>query len=248
MQYELWWIRRVRPGFGGSSIAKALQAFEADLTYLIGPNGIPIMGRSICYRMAAPAPLVAAALGGPDRNTNVHPGVARHALDVVTRYFVMRGAFSNGMPTQGYCGADPRVLDNYSGPSSCLWSLRALTLALLAGTDAPFWRDPPEKLPVERSSYERDISSIGWRVVGNQAGAEIRILRAGATPMSEPVLDALAPYSMWRRLVSTVIWWRPYRPDNWAAKYRLPVYSSRTPFCGCLQPAKPVVQITDASH
>jgi len=237
IQYELGWIRRISPGFGGAMIANDLRDFALDLTYLIGPAGIPIMGRSVCYRLAAPAPLVAAAIDGPDRDPAVAPGLARHALDVVTRYFVARGAFSDGTVTQGYCGADLRVLDNYSGPSSCLWSLRALTLALLAGPQMPFWTAPVEALPVERSDFDHPITSIGWRVIGRQADADIRILRAGANAGTAPALDTLEPYGAWRQLLSTILWWRPYRPANEQAKYQLPVYSSRTPFCGCLMPA-----------
>jgi hypothetical protein len=234
--YELWWIRRISPGYGGATLADDLRSFVGDLTYLIGPSGIPIMGRSVCYRLAAPAPLVAAALAGPDRNTAIHPGLARHALDAVTGHFVERGAFAGGAATQGYCAADLRVLDNYSGPSSCLWSLRALTLAFLAGPGDALWTAPEQPLPVDQSSYSHPIPAAGWTAVGNAATGDVQIVRTNADPSQSPALE---PYGTWRRALSTVLWWRPYRPDNLPAKYERPSYSALDPFCGCPVPAPP---------
>ncbi len=77
IHYELWWLRRVSPGFGGAPVAGDLAAFARDLAYLVSPDGIPIMGRSVCYRLAAPAPLVAAALdAGPGQSGRRGPGAS----------------------------------------------------------------------------------------------------------------------------------------------------------------------------
>jgi hypothetical protein len=239
--YELWWIRRISPGYGGPTVADDLRSFARDLAYLIGPTGIPIMGRSICYRMAAPAPLVAAALAGPDRNTDIQPGLARRALNAVTGHFVEKGAFAGGTVTQGYCAADLRLLDNYSGPSSCLWSLRALTLAFLAAPTDPFWAAPEQSLPVEQASYSHLIPAAGWTAVGDAATGDVQIVRNNTSRGAEPELE---PYGLWRRALSTVLWWRPYRPENLPAKYERHIYSALEPFCGCpvSAPSEPVAQ------
>src|ERR1700730_16194808 len=83
IHYELFWLRQISPGFGGDQIAEAMRRFVENYAYLIGPKGFPILGRSICYRLAAPAPLIAAALDGIE-----NPGRARRALDAIWLYFV----------------------------------------------------------------------------------------------------------------------------------------------------------------
>jgi hypothetical protein len=236
MQYELTWLTRIAPGWHEHRIDRVQREFLKTFPYLIGPQGVPIMGRSICYRLAAPTPLVAAGVGGAGAG-EVSPGMARHALDDVWRYFVGKGAFESGVVTQGYCGVDLRLLDNYSGPSSCLWSLRALTLAFLAGPDDPFWTAPERPLPIDLGSYDVAIKSIGWRIVGDAADKDIRIVMRGA-PTEAPPPVRLEPFGPFRRLVSSVLH-HPIRPKNHTAKYREPVYSSLHPFCGCTPPSEP---------
>lgn len=231
IHYELFWLTRIAPGWNADRIADAEREFLKTFPFLIGPKGIPIMGRSICYRLAAPAPLVAAGVGGPG-SEEVSPGMARRALDDVWRYFVANGAFSDGVVTQGYCGADLRILDVYSGPSSCLWSLRAVTIAFLAGPRDPFWTAPERPLPVERASYEVSIPALGWRIDGDASTGAIKVTRA-ASATAVP----LEPFSPLRRLAS-LVFRRPFRPDNHAAKYLRPSYSSANPFCGCAASAE----------
>ena len=147
------------------------------------------------------------------------------------RYFVGEGAFRSGVITQGYCGVDLRLLDNYSGPSSCLWSLRALTLAFLAGPGDAFWTAPERPLPIELGGYDVHVQSIGWRIIGNAATKDIRIVKEGASPDQVPSVD-LKSFGFGRRFVSSILH-HPIRPENHAAKYGATVYSSATPFCGC---------------
>jgi hypothetical protein len=236
MQYELTWLARIAPDWHARRIDDVQREFLKTFPYLIGPQGVPIMGRSICYRLAAPTPLVAAGIGGSGAEA-VPPGMARHALDDVWRYFVGAGAFRSGVITQGYCGVDLRLLDNYSGPSSCLWSLRALTLAFLAGPGDAFWTAPERPLPIDVGSYDVQVRSIGWRIVGNAATKDIRILKEGASPDEAPA-GHLESFGFLRRLVSSVLH-HPIRPENNAAKYRAAVYSSATPFCGCAPASEP---------
>src|SRR5207248_770688 len=82
--------------------------------------------RSACYRMAAPVPLLL------EQFDAVHgqPGEARRALDATWEYFLQHNGAKDGNITQGYCGSDARVLDNYSGPASCLWGMRSLIAAI----------------------------------------------------------------------------------------------------------------------
>lgn len=223
IHYELFWLRRMSPDFGGELVRRAMSEFTEKYLYLIGPNGVPIMGRSICYRMAAPSPLVAAALDG-----HFSPGLGRRALDAVWSFYLQNGAIANGVATQGYFAPDMRLLDNYSGPASCLWSLRSLIVAFIAPPEATFWTAPSESLPVEKADYSVVISAIEWTVTGSTSTRTITIRKKGLATQSAPV----QAYTWWRKLASSILW-RPFRPDNVAAKYERAVYSSDSPICGC---------------
>ena len=64
--YDLFWIHWVDPGFEPDFIVTALHQSAELVQHLISPQGIPIMGRSICYRTAVPVPLLAANLMGTE--------------------------------------------------------------------------------------------------------------------------------------------------------------------------------------
>ncbi len=201
---------------------------------------MPILGRSVCYRMALPAPLV---LGEWVGYTPLPPGQARRALAVMWRYFIANGGVEGGRVTQGYCGADLRFLDEYSGQGSCLWSLRSLVTALAHPPDAPFWRTPERALPIEEGGYSLRIPEPGWSVVGRAADQEVTIIQESAKTAATPpprdygtvarMLDAMAAaYGLTRELGG------PWRPMNRGLGYSAPRYSSREPFCGCAPPAR----------
>lgn len=66
-----------------------LITFARQFVHLITPVGFPAMGRSLDYRMAAPAPLVAAAKIDP---AALGPGVAKRALHAIWQYFTEHDA------------------------------------------------------------------------------------------------------------------------------------------------------------
>lgn len=218
--YHLQWIRQIDPDLDGAFIDEAFQAFVSTYRYLIGPAGLPMLGRSACYRMATPAPLIFAQSIHPDL---VAPGQAKRALDAVWQYFIRRGAVAKGNVTQGYLGADPRLLEDYSGPASCLWSLRSLVAAFAHADDHAFWRENPEPLPVEQADYRIAIGPAGWTVTGNHATGVVAIETGhpGMPELEHPTLAdrMLGPFS------ST-----PRRPKNIQAKYYRARYPSNAPF------------------
>jgi hypothetical protein len=176
--------------------------------------------------MAAAAPLIYAT---GETEADIRPSVGRRALDVTWAHFIRNGGLHNGNITQGYCGPDPRIVDNYSGAASCLWGLRSLIVGYYKAPDSPFWRDPPGKLPIELGDYKVSIAPAQWQVVGMQ--------NAGTVEVNIPtgsMKSSLEPYSWWRRLAGAVLH-RPVRPDNTAAKYKSARYWSSPPFCGCSQ-------------
>ena len=227
IHYQLYWLQQVDPNWDSAFISDTRRQFLEGYRYLIGPEGFPIMGRSICYRMAAPVPLIFGSQTDPGQ---ISPGEARRALDATWSYFIQRGAVKGGNVTQGYCGTDPRVIDNYSGPASCLWALRSLVAAFYIPDTAEFWTGAPGLLPVEKGDYEVRIGPPHWTVTGDHRTGAIRIRKPGL-PNSEAA--GLSDYNIIRQAASAMLW-RPFRPENHRPKYELDSYDSSQTFCGCL--------------
>ncbi len=220
--YQLAFLHLMHPDYDAEFLRSAVLA-SANLTaHLISPNGIPIMGRSVCYRTAASAPLSVATLLEP---TPERFGLSRRANDCVWRYFLAHGAVRGGTLTQGYFGDDARVLDSYSGPGSSHWGLRSVIPALLHPPGSAYWTVPDQPLPVETGDYVLDLPELGWRIEGERATGEIRILIA-ANAGQQP---ELLPYT-WRNRLAELRNQRAYRPKNRAAAYDAAVYSALAPY------------------
>uniref|UniRef100_UPI0022EB6BE9 DUF2264 domain-containing protein n=1 Tax=Falsiroseomonas oryzae TaxID=2766473 RepID=UPI0022EB6BE9 len=208
------------PGFPEAALAD----FARSYVHLFAPAGFPIFGRSACYRTALPAPLVLSA-GLPG---DAFPaGLARRALDAAWSHFVARGAVAAGGLSQGYEGADPALLENYSGRGSCHWGLRSLTAAYRQPPGTGIWAAAPEPLPVERGAYDVAIAPAGLRVTGDPATrrVEVFVLRNAGAPDHPLERPGLA------RRLAEVLLRRPLRPANLAAKYGRRSYRSDRPFC-----------------
>lgn len=226
--YHLGWIGRIDRTRVPDLLGEGLPKFADDLRYLIGPRGLPVMGRSICYRLAISAPLVFADAAAA---STLPPGQARRALDVTWQYFLLRGAARAGRITQGYCGDDPRLLDDYSGAGSCQWSLRSLIAALSLPADARFWKEPARPLPVETGDFDRPIAGGLMRIKGVQQNGALALYTQDPLPEYE---TALRPYSLSSRLKGALRG-SVERPSNDEAKYRRATYINQPPFCDCLQ-------------
>jgi hypothetical protein len=220
----LTWIDRIDPDWDPQFIRPTLARFLKSYRYLLGPNGFPILGRSIPYRLAAPAPLIA----GLDQCPGVvSPGEARRALNVIWQHFLSRGALRRGTVTQGYYGPDPRVVDPYSGPASSLWSLRSLVMAYALPPDHLLWQAMEEPLPVEVEDFVIEIEGPRWRVTGDRASGAIVVEvldnEHGAAPQLEPFTRI--------QVLHSLAFGEPPRPKNLNAKYGRRFYRSDTPFC-----------------
>jgi hypothetical protein len=221
MSYELFWITLIDPQFDRDFIRSSLRQ-SADVTaHLIGTDGVPLMGRSICYRTAVPVPLLAETLLD-DRALS--PGLARHALNLVWQHFVARGALQDGALTQGYYRTDLRFVDYYSGPGSCHWGLRSLVLAYLQPPQSDFWQSQERLLPVELEDYRLVYDKLGWIVSGRRDQGSVTIEIPANAGKAPPTL----PYALWRRWLEQIVR-RPFRPANEDVEYNRPIYSSATP-------------------
>ncbi|MBC7791534.1 MAG: DUF2264 domain-containing protein [Anaerolineae bacterium] len=226
IHYQLYWIAEVAPDWDGAFIADTRAQFLKSYRHLIARDGIPIMGRSICYRMAAPAPLVFGHAADPSA---MPAAEARRALDLTWSFFVRQGAMQRGNVAQGYCSTDERVLDNYSGPASCLWSLRSLVVAFYLPRSAPFWHVRGAGLPIDEADFRLTVKSIGWTIVGDHESGNVLIVNHDSLAKSETVLSS-EPFI---DRIKTAIRGTPHRPHNELAKYRRGQYSSSQPLGTC---------------
>jgi hypothetical protein len=224
MHYALFWLNRINPRFDSDFIQDASKQFLEKYIYFFSPQGFPIFGRSIGYRMATSAPLIAGCIQNP---VLVDAGLARRAFDSLWTHFISKGAVVQGNVTQGYYTKDLRFLDNYSGPASCLWSLRSLVLAFFCPEASPFWTAPLGRLPVEVMDYSITIPSIGWNVTGIKKTQEI-IIHTGKQDGGKGRIE---PYGFLQKFIGFLTG-GAHRPQNQFVKYELPQYSSKEPFCG----------------
>lgn len=223
IHYSLFWISEINPQFDPDFINRSLDDFVRNYVYFFSTDGIPITGRSICYRMAAPVPLIAAATR---KLPNMSCGMARRALDCVWTYFIQRGSVCSGRITQGYWQDDLALLDNYSGPGSSMWSTRSLTLAFYNPPHACLWTAQLENLPIEQDDFKVYIPKINWEIRGVKLTREIRIVKlanAGNCP------QCLANPSLVNRLLINILR-LPYRSVNKFNAYELHQYSSLHPY------------------
>lgn len=228
IHYHLYWIDQVTPDWDPEFIGSSRREFLRSYKYLIGHGGVPMRGRSVCYRMATPAPLV---FDYASASASTEAGEARRALDLTWTYFIRRGAVREGTVAQGYCGPDVRVLDNYSGPASCLWSLRSLIPAFAMPPQDPFWHGAADSLPIDRRSYRLRVNSIGWTIVGDAETGITAMTADDSLPDSDTYLQSPGVWTQLKAFVRG----RPNRPRNTKAKYEQGTYHSEPPFCGCLQ-------------
>jgi hypothetical protein len=223
VHYALFWINLINPRRDPDFIDSSLNDFVRNYKYVFSTDGIPITGRSICYRMAAPAPLMAAATREMD---SISSGMARRALDCVWRYFIKKGAIHQGKITQGYWQEDLSLLDNYSGPGSSLWSTRSLTIAFFNPPQANFWTKPLEDLPIEHDNYTVPIPEINREIRGARLSREVQIVTIGNSRHSLKDKDSI---SFLRRFAIFALG-LPYRSPDRYIRSELHTYSSLHPF------------------
>jgi len=233
MQYMLFWFHKINSVYDEEFLRTVFSEFSENYQYFMGPLGIPIFGRSCCYRIAAAAPLIISAYFWPSQWSTR----ARRALDITWLYFMRNGSLRDGRITQGYHTDDEDLLENYSGRASPLWSLRSLTLAFYLESTHDFWTKESENLPIENQSYRRLLANLGMSVEGNHHTKEI-IVRFFKDPNSINQRSKVglksneihfSRMSLLRKYAQLVLR-RPLRIENFGAKYKRSKYSSKELF------------------
>lgn len=222
--YSLYWLNQIDPQFDQTFIQQTLQQFNAGYRHLLTPQGIAFFGRSACYRLAAAAPLLAEASQAPSPATL---GLAKRALAVTLRYFIANGAMRAGAPTQGLFADDARLVDNYSGPASSFWSLRALNIALYSAPQNGLWQAQEQPLPIEQHDFSLRIEATGMQLFGcRETGESVVLFRHDYTQTQTPLSRRLIRQRPWQWLLESLTG-RAERPKNNLLRKGVTCYSSK---------------------
>ena len=198
--------------------------FVASYRYFFTPQGLPFFGRSVCYRLSATAPLLAVAEYSSEA---LSIGEAKRAFHEGLRYFIGHGALKQGAPTQGVFEDDERLVDNYSGPASSFWSLRALNIALWNGHRTGLWDAEEAMLPIEMGDFSFDISEIKAKVIGISETQEVVVIfQQEYTLEQSPLSRRLVVPSKTDRWLERLIG-RAERPKNNLLRKGVTCYSSK---------------------
>lgn len=170
--YLLYWLHVIRGSSSWMNYPEIGRPFVDTMPYLFSERGFPLMGRSVCYRMAAPTGLLTAAMVQNDTRSI---GLAKRAVLLTWRLFIERGALDRGRITPGAYKADERLLDAYSGPASSFWSLRSLIPLIANSPDTDLWKTSALPLPVEEDDYRLEFKVPGWIVEGSKSTGHVSL-------------------------------------------------------------------------
>ncbi|PUB24950.1 uncharacterized protein DUF2264 [Promicromonospora sp. AC04] len=151
--------------------------FLADYQHLVGADGAPLfLGRSLTYRWAAATAPLAAVVDGA---SSWSPGLTRHLASAMLRYFLDRGAIgSEGLPSLGWFGPYPPMIQGYSAPSSPFWLSKAFVCLLIDAED-PFWTAVEEPLPAAMENRVRTMPRPGLVVSSTADDGIVRVANHG---------------------------------------------------------------------
>ena len=231
--YSLYWLDQILPDLDKAFISSTLQQFCASYRYLFTPQGLAFFGRSACYRLAAAAPLLAAIdcrgdnLSPDEAESQISLGEAKRAFTCNLRYFIGNGAMRNGAPTQGLFADDARLMDNYSGPASSFWSLRALNIAFYCGDRIGLWTAAETPLAVEQGDFNIDIGAIDAKIIGSQATQEVVVIFTSEYIAEQSPLSRRLESQSWSDKVMEMIFGRARRPKNNLLRKGVTSYSSK---------------------
>lgn len=225
MYYYLYWIDVISPNFDSAYIKKQVEIFSSGYKYFIGPQGVPIFGRSACYRISVSTPLIIdSAL-----NSNNY-GLAKRALEATWLYYIEHSSVKEGRVTQGYFSDKPHLLENYSGRASPLWSLRSLVIAFTMSDDHDFWLTTPTPLPVEVADYRIEIDGPGFILEGCNLSKSIKLSRNKTYFENTDSYFNIKYPSFYARALESLLK-RPVRKECLNIKYGRSCYRSDDFYC-----------------
>ncbi|EGU29487.1 hypothetical protein VIBRN418_14736 [Vibrio sp. N418] len=225
--YSLYWLDQIDPAFDPNFIRTGLRLFSDNARYLFTAQGFPMFGRSACYRLAATAPLIATLDACHGSIPEDYLGQFKRAFRTNLDFFITNGALEKGRPTQGLFGDDVRLTDNYSGPASSFWSLRALNIAIYCGDKVGLWDAKEMPLEIEKESFMFSLNGPDMLVVGIKETQEVTVLfREEHLPQPSPLNRRLESQSLFNALKERISG-RAERPKNNLLRKGVTCYSSK---------------------
>ncbi|GAA5122996.1 DUF2264 domain-containing protein [Pseudonocardia adelaidensis] len=174
-----------------------LEEFLGSFAATFDVDGAPLrQGRSLTYRTAA---LSAVALGEVVGWTPLRPGQTRRILSAGLRYFLDRGALTDGILSRGWHGPHAATLQTYSGPASPYWAGKGF-VGLLLPESAPLWtavEEPPPSAGPDRTVV---IPSVGWLVQTTRDDGMVRVHNHGSDHMNPWDAEGAEPDPLYARL------------------------------------------------
>ena len=173
-----------------------LEEFLGTFARTFDRNGAPLyLGRSMTYRTAT---LAAVATGEVFGHTPLTHGQSRRVLSAGLRYFLERGATTDGILTLGWLGPHAATLQRYSGPGSPYWASKGFG-ALMLPSSHPVWTEQEEPLDGDRSDYVRAIGSTGLMIQDTAADGLVRVHNHGSDHVKPHEADSGAPDPLYAR-------------------------------------------------
>ncbi len=225
--YSLYWIDQISPDFDPQFIRHGLRTFSDKFRYFFTPHGFPLFGRSASYRLSATAPLLATLDICHPSQMKEYAGQFKRALKTNLAFFINNGALKKGRPTQGLFSDDSRLTDNYSGPASSFWSLRALNIAIYSGDRTGLWEADEQPLEIEKDSFMFSLNAPNMLVIGIQETQEVTVIfKEEYTTMQSPLSRRLESQNKYKKLLERMTG-RAERPKNNLLRKGVTSYSSK---------------------
>ncbi|WP_448556467.1 DUF2264 domain-containing protein [Thalassotalea montiporae] len=162
--YALYWIDQIDPDFDSDFIHRAISEYSEWFQYLFTEHGFPLFGRSLCYKMALPVPLIAANDYNAERFS---PDIVASILDATLRFFISNGGVVKGRMSQGVFGDDIRWLDPYSGPASAFWGTRSLVMYYFVSQKNNWRQASTVELPYRKLNQILTIAPAQLKILAN---------------------------------------------------------------------------------
>lgn len=217
--YDYFWVLLISGGFDKDYIIDKLSKCSHLTSHLISPQGIPFMGRSMCYRTAIPSPILMDYILKPNQEST-----AKRALDSTWLYFVKNKALNSGTLTLGYHDNDFDFVNLYTGSGSSHWGLRSLILAFMIPETDLFWHDNSSKLPVEKGDFILELNKMGWIIQGDKASGNITL----TIPNNYRKIPKIEGFNF-KKYIKHIVLNRPYRKENHDISYHRYKYYSNDP-------------------
>lgn len=196
--YPMLWLRMLatrdperaaalRPHYAGR-----LEEFLPDHAGFFGGSGSPVFqGRSLIYRYAAVAPLFMAELAGVP--SHLAPGQLRRIASGAAKFFADGGSYEGpggaaGLPSLGWQGEFPPMVQSYSGPASPFWTSKAF-VGLLLPAGHPVWTAVEEPSPVEAANRVRVAQGPNFLLASTAADGIARVLNHGSDKYYGPGME-----------------------------------------------------------